>query len=88
MTTILSNIRFKPLQKSQVAYNPPKTAKLQEADPSVGGASGDSDYEAKLVKVGKAAPKFNLPGLNGKLQSIEDLVAGKKALLVNFWFYG
>lgn len=46
------------------------------------------DYSSKLVPVGQPAPDWTLPGPNGETVSLSDALKGKKALLVNFWFYG
>ena len=37
--------------------------------------------------VGKAAPDFNLPLSRGGRLSLGDALKGKKAVLLNFWFY-
>jgi hypothetical protein len=44
-------------------------------------------FEAKLLPAGKVAPDFNLPMLRGGQLSLTDARRGKKAVLVNFWFY-
>jgi len=66
------------LAASQFAYKPPKNAKLFE----------QPNFEAKLVSVGKEAPNFTLPTPDGGQVALGEAVKGKKAVLVNFWFYG
>jgi hypothetical protein len=44
-------------------------------------------FEAKLLPAGKVAPDFNLPMPRGGQLSLTDARRGKKAVLVNFWFY-
>src|SRR5579884_413264 len=46
------------------------------------------DMEASLVAVGKEAPKFSLPTPTGGHVALTDALKDKKAVLVNFWFYG
>jgi hypothetical protein len=46
------------------------------------------DYLEKLLKVGTKAPNFSLPNTAGKQQTLASLSKGKKATIVNFWFYG
>lgn len=67
-----------PLTASDLAFQLPKTAKLYK----------QPDYNAKLIPVGKMAEKFDLMGLAEKHVTLDDAGAGKKAVLVNFWFYG
>lgn len=43
--------------------------------------------ENPMVQVGTQSPDFTLPTLTGKQVSLERLRKGKKALLINFWFY-
>jgi thiol-disulfide isomerase/thioredoxin len=38
--------------------------------------------------VSRPAPLFDLPAPGGGKVSLNDVLAGKKAVLVNFWFYG
>jgi hypothetical protein len=59
------------------------------AEPQAGGApQGEDEYTAKLLKVGTQAPKFSAQTPEGKKTSLDELRKGKKATLVNFWFYG
>jgi outer membrane lipoprotein-sorting protein len=79
MTNTLSNIRLNvSLTAAEFAFTPPKTAKLYEPP----------DYNAKLVKVGLDAPNFTLPTPSGGQVILESTLRGKKAVMVNFWFYG
>ncbi len=41
----------------------------------------------KLLPVGSAAPRFALSAPTGGKIALEDALKGKKAVLVNFWFY-
>jgi outer membrane lipoprotein-sorting protein len=62
-------------------WTPPATAQLV-VPPT------PADFEKKLVPMGKPAPDFNLPMPQGGQLSLSDARKGKKATLVNFWFYG
>lgn len=44
--------------------------------------------EGSLLKVGANAPDFRLPQPDGGALSLTGARKGKKAVLVNFWFYG
>jgi outer membrane lipoprotein-sorting protein len=66
------------LDDTAFAYTPPKTATLYK----------QPDYNAMLVPVGKPAPKFDLLRPEGGKISLENTLKAKKAVLVNFWFYG
>jgi hypothetical protein len=69
---------------SNVKFDVPKTA----ADFKYTGPAAQEDpAEAALLPVGKDAPDFNLPTLNGDKLSLSNVCKGKKAVLVNFWFY-
>lgn len=61
------------LPKGATLYTPP----TQQEDPS--------DF---LLPVGKTAPAFSLPNPAGGNVSLSESLRGKKAILVNFWFYG
>jgi hypothetical protein len=37
--------------------------------------------------VGKPAPLFTLPAPDGRPVALQDAINGRKAVLVNFWFY-
>jgi len=79
VTNHLTNLRLNvPHKATEFAFVPPKGAKLFERP----------DYEAKLVKVGEVAPRFVAPAPTGGEVSLSDGIKGKKALIVNFWFYG
>ena len=45
------------------------------------------NYEAKLVKKGAVAPDFSKPKPNGGTLNLKKSL-GKRATIVNFWFYG
>lgn len=76
----LRKINLKPeLTEKQFAYTPPADFKLFE----------QPDLNADLLAVDKEAPDFLLPQPGGGTQlSLSDARKGKKAVLVNFWFYG
>ncbi|MFN3650299.1 MAG: hypothetical protein ACK47B_12045 [Armatimonadota bacterium] len=46
------------------------------------------DFEDSLLKVGSKAPSFQLPTPDGQQLSLEQALQGKKAVVINFWFYG
>jgi hypothetical protein len=65
-----------PLKPEQVAYTPPHDfTEPQTPDKS-------------MLPVGKEAPDFLLPRPGGNQLALTDALKGKKAVLVNFWFYG
>ncbi|MBB6049737.1 redoxin family protein [Armatimonas rosea] len=51
------------------------------------GAEGLDALNAKLLKVGTTAPAFNLGTPTGGKLSLAQALKGKKAVLVNFWFF-
>lgn len=65
-------------QAKDFVFTPPQGARLFERP----------DYNAKLVSVGSPAPRFVAPSPTGGEVSLSDGIKGKKALVVNFWFYG
>lgn len=68
-----------PLAEKQFAYRPPADFKLYE----------EPDLNASLLPEGKDAPDFLLPQPGGGTQlALSEARKGKKAVLVNFWFYG
>jgi outer membrane lipoprotein-sorting protein len=75
----LKNIRLDTgLKAEQFAYTPPADFKLYEPP----------DLNALLLPVGKEAPSFRLPQPAGAGElALEDTLKGKKAVLINFWFY-
>jgi outer membrane lipoprotein-sorting protein len=81
LVATLKNVRAGgPVAATAFKWRPPATAKAYQ-QPSL------ADFEKKLVPVGKAAPDFNLPTPQGGRLSLGDALKGKKALLLNFWFY-
>jgi outer membrane lipoprotein-sorting protein len=79
----LRNIKLNPaVTPQQMAFVPP--AGYKKFDPS----SGMADLEKKLLKVGAAAPDFQLPQPGGARLELSEARKGKKAVLINFWFYG
>jgi cytochrome oxidase Cu insertion factor (SCO1/SenC/PrrC family) len=43
--------------------------------------------DGKLVSGGKPAPTFALRDPKGQPVTLSDVISGRKAVLVNFWFY-
>ena len=79
---VLKNVKVDAtLSDSVFAYAPPKGATLYKA-PSM------DDYNNKLLPVNSAAPKFALSTPTGGKVALDDVLKSKKAVLVNFWFYG
>jgi outer membrane lipoprotein-sorting protein len=73
----LKNIRLNtPLKAEQFAYAPPADFQVRKGP------------EESLLAVGTPAPDFNLPTPTGGRLGLSDALKGKKAVLVNFWFYG
>ena len=48
----------------------------------------EPSFDEKLIPVGKDAPDFQLPQPGGNRIALSDVRKEKKAVLVNFWFYG
>jgi outer membrane lipoprotein-sorting protein len=81
LVATLKNLRAgAPVQSTAFNWRPPAAAKLVKPQTT-------ADLEQKLIPVGKAAPDFNLPTPQGGRLSLGDALKGKKALLLNFWFY-
>lgn len=83
-TNKLKNIKLNgSVATSAFAFVPPAGVKLY--DPQV----AMREMEAKLVKVGEDAPAFELTDPQAKKRfSLGKMLDGRKAVLVNFWFYG
>jgi outer membrane lipoprotein-sorting protein len=80
-TNTLSNIKLNVKKKAaDFEFKPPAGAKLFERPQ-------ENDFEASLLPVGKPAPDFELPTPTGGRLSLSDARKGKKAVLINFWFY-
>jgi len=78
-TVVMTNLRLDtPARPAEFAFKPGPGFKPVE-EPS---------YEKALVAVGKKAPDFRLPQLGGVQLALSDALKSKKAVLVNFWFYG
>jgi outer membrane lipoprotein-sorting protein len=75
----LSNVKVgQEIANANFTFVPPATAKLYEAP----------NYEAKLLKAGVEAPPFELKSpKDGSPISLGKALDGRKAVLVNFWFY-
>ena len=82
ITTTLKNLRVDaPIDVARFRWTPPTTAKLYQP-PTL------ADLEKQLIPAGKTAPDFNLPAPGGGRIALSDALKGRKAVLVNFWFYG
>jgi thiol-disulfide isomerase/thioredoxin/outer membrane lipoprotein-sorting protein len=79
----LANIQLDP---ELAAENFTLPAGLEEAKAPAGG-DGMEALNAKLLKVGTTAPAFNLATPAGGKLSLAQALKGKKAVLVNFWFF-
>jgi len=79
----LRNIKLnRPAATSLFAFDPPKDAKLYDPQAAF------KEMEAKLVAVGTEAPAFELTDPQAKTRfSLAKMLDGRKAVLVNFWFY-
>lgn len=73
LTKIVAN---PAIQTAVFAYNPP-TGAARRPDPQ----------EAQLLSVGQQGPAFELPTPQERLISLAAALKGKKAVLINFWFY-
>lgn len=71
LTGIRTNVK---MTVADFQFKPPK------------GATLDEGFEDKMLALGKHAPDFSLPSFAGKKQSLAELIKGKKATLINFWF--
>jgi hypothetical protein len=77
-TTWLKNIRLdRSTDPKRFAYAPPADFTLHE----------QPDLNKQLLAVGTDAPDFMLPQPGGGQLSLSDARKGKKAVLINFWFY-
>lgn len=74
----LTNVKVnEPLPDESFTYAPPRDAVID--DPS--------NLDDKLVPLGERAYAFSVPTPAGQRLSSADLLRGKKAIIVNFWFY-
>ena len=77
--TWLKNVKLdQPMKAEEFAFAPPEGFRPYEPP----------NFEKNLLAVGKEAPDFNLPQPEGNRLSLSDTVKEKKAVLINFWFYG
>lgn len=82
LDAVLKNIKMNaPLTDAVFAYVPPKGTTLY-VQPAM------DDYSKKLLPLGSVAPTFALSAPTGGKVELADVLKGKKAVLVNFWFYG
>jgi outer membrane lipoprotein-sorting protein/peroxiredoxin len=76
---VLSDLKVNDeLPDDSFAYAPPKLAARDDL----------ADPDSKLIPVGEKAYRFSVPAPGGKRLSLDQVSKGKKAVLVNFWFYG
>lgn len=66
------------LSVGDFSYSPPPTAHRYTGP----------NYDDKLLKPGQAAPNFTVATSSGARVNLSSALAGKKALVLNFWFYG
>lgn len=86
MGYVMQNPKYNAaMDAKSFAYVLPKDAK--EFDPTAPGPD-DNSFDKSLVAVGKDAPAFAMPTPDGGSISLADALKGKKAVLINFWFYG
>lgn len=80
MEEFLSNLKVgTKLPARLFAYTPPVGFKVYE----------QPDFNAKLLAVGAEAPPFELSRPDDKSKfSLAKMLEGRKAVIVNFWFYG
>jgi outer membrane lipoprotein-sorting protein len=77
LTMWLKNMKVNgPLDQKRFAYTPPADYNTQKGP------------EDSLLPEGKDAPDFRLPQLGGTELALSDARKDKKAVLINFWFYG
>lgn len=81
---VLSNVRLDAEIAAEMFQLP---AGAEERTPEESGG-GLGDLEKKLVPVGKPAPAFSLKTPAGGTLLLAQALQGKKAVLINFWFYG
>src|SRR5262249_12333016 len=66
--------------------------RLAEAYEAIGARKNGEAWRLKddpgRALLGKTAPDFLLPLASGGNQALSDVLRGRKAVLVNFWFYG
>jgi hypothetical protein len=68
----------KPLPPATFVFIPPQDSTVADT----------RAMDVQLIPVGKEAPNFTLPTPAGGQVALGELLRGKKALLINFWFYG
>ena len=74
----LENITLNPqLTAKRFAYSPPAGFTLSQTK---------SSDEPEMLALGAKAPDFSLPGAFGGKYTLKELMKGKKATLVSFWF--
>ena len=75
----LKNVKLNaPLAAQSFAFTPP--AGYRKFEPP--------NYDKSLLAVGTTAPEFQLARPGGERLALSESLKGKKAVLVNFWFYG
>lgn len=79
----LTNIRLNPnLSDAKVAFTAEEVERYSKPAPRF------KDYAAPpLLALGQQAPEFTLPTPDGIPVSLNEFIQGKKAVVLNFWFY-
>ncbi|MDE2126875.1 MAG: hypothetical protein KGJ62_09825 [Armatimonadetes bacterium] len=80
LTSTLSNIHVNNVSSAQLHFALPADAQSASAAPA-------DPYDKSLVAIGAQAPPFQLPLPGGGDYSLKQALDGRKAVLVNFWFY-
>jgi peroxiredoxin len=79
-------LKLKPENRSYMAG---LAKALESAGDKAGAATARANVDPGAGLIGKAAPDFSVTRANGEgTLSLKEALAGKKALLVNFWFVG
>lgn len=74
---VLRNVQFNPaLTTSDFRFSPPPNAKMTE-----------DDTFRKLLPVGTQAPDFTLKSPDGSTVNLSAALKGRRAVILNFWFY-
>jgi outer membrane lipoprotein-sorting protein/peroxiredoxin len=77
--TVLSHLKInETLSERDFSYTPPADAVLYDL----------SDPAGRLLPVGEKAYRFSVPAPVGNPLTLDGVLKGKKAVLINFWFYG
>lgn len=77
-----------PMTAKEFAFVPPQDYKkiTEQENAAQSEKAAEDEYTRKLLPVGATAPDFTLPTADGKTVQLSELLKGKKAVLVNFFF--